>query len=226
MINFKPRKCLEILSLCLIYLILIINAIIVKDSLIAFVSAFCGITYTVMAGKGNPFCYVIGVTGSGFYAYLAFHNALWGNLILYLAYYIPMQVLGFFRWRKHLKKDKNEIIKSSLSKKELVLTTLLTAIFSIISILCLIVVGDKSPVIDGITTVFSITGMYLTVKRSIEQWLVWMIVNGLSFIMWFEIALQGERVLSTVIMWGVYFLLAIYFYCRWKKDIKTGKITY
>ena len=79
---------------------------------------------------------------------------------------------------------------------------------------------DKSPFIDGITTVLSLTGMYLTVRRAIEQWIFWMVVNGLSAIMWINIALSGEKVYSTVIMWCVYFVLAIYFYINWKKDLK------
>ena len=90
----------------------------------------------------------------------------------------------------------------------------------IITAFILTVSKDKSPIIDSITTVLSIAGMYLTVKRAIEQWWFWMIVNGLSAIMWIKITLAGEKVFSTVIMWSVYFLLAIYFYCTWKKEIK------
>ena len=78
---------------------------------------------------------------------------------------------------------------------------------------------DKSPIIDSITTVLSIAGMYLTVRRAIEQWWFWMIVNGLSAFMWTKIALSGEKVYSTVIMWSVYFLLAIYFYATWRREI-------
>ena len=63
--------------------------------------------------------------------------------------------------------------------------------------------------------------MYLTVRRAIEQWIFWLIVNLLSFLMWLDLALQGERVISTVIMWGVYLILAIYFYINWKKELKT-----
>lgn len=219
MIKFKQKKCVELFTLVLIYSILIINAIILKDSLTALISAFCGITYTIMAGKGNPFCYFIGILGSGFYAYLSFKNALWGNLLLYLGYYIPMQILGFFRWSKHLKKDKNEIIKSSLGRKELIVIVILNIILIIFTAFCLMLLDGRSPIIDSITTILSVTGMYLTVRRSIEQWVVWMIVNAFSFLMWFRIVLQGGRTYSTMIMWAVYFFLAIYFYAQWKKEV-------
>ena len=78
---------------------------------------------------------------------------------------------------------------------------------------------DKNPIIDGITTIFSLAGMYLTVKRCIEQWQIWMLVNGLSAIMWIGAVLNGAKVYSTVTMWIVYFILAIYFYFDWKKEL-------
>ena len=190
------------------------------DSWIAIISAFCGITYTILAGKGVPICYPIGATGSCFYAYLSFASHLWGNLLLYICYYIPMQIIGFFKWNKNLKSDKYEIIKTTLSKKERITLIVISISITILTVLILAHFGDKNPVIDGITTILSILGMYLTVKRCIEQWIVWIIVNGLSFIMWLDIALKGAKVYSTVFMWSVYFILAIYFFIIWKKEIK------
>lgn len=216
----KQFKKSELFATAFIYFILLGNVFILKDSPIAFISAFFGITYTILAGKGTPICYIFGITGSSFYGYLAFHNALWGNLLLYMGYYVPMQILGYFRWQKHLKSDSYEIVKTSLTKKEILYLIVISILTCIITAFILTVSKDKSPIIDSITTVLSIAGMYLTVKRAIEQWWFWMIVNGLSAIMWIKIALAGEKVFSTVIMWSVYFLLAIYFYCTWKKEIK------
>ena len=216
----KPWKRYEKFGLGIIYLILLCNLIIFKDSPIAVTSAFFGITYTFLAGKGNPICYLFGIMGSGFYGYLSFHNALWGNLLLYMGYYIPMQVVGFFKWNSHLKTGSSEIIKTSLSKKERLILFAITLILTALAIVVLYFTQDKKPIIDGITTVFSLAGMYLTVRRAIEQWGVWIFVNGLSAIMWGLIALSGEKVYSTVIMWSVYFVLGIYFYFCWKKELK------
>ena len=63
--------------------------------------------------------------------------------------------------------------------------------------------------------------MYLTVKRCIEQWLIWIVVNGLSFIMWINAVIHGTKAYATVIMWAFYFIAAIYFYYTWNKEIKT-----
>jgi nicotinamide mononucleotide transporter len=80
--------------------------------------------------------------------------------------------------------------------------------------------GDATPYIDAITTVFSIVGLILTVKRCVEQWYVWFIVNGLSVIMWVEAYINGSNCFATILMWITYFILSIYFLHTWKKELK------
>ena len=215
----KVSSVLKITGILLIYFVLFFNAYIMQDSYVALTSAFCGITYTLLAGKGNPLCYIIGLTGSVFYIYLAYSNQLWGNLLLYGFYFVPMQIIGFFKWNKNLKKDKYEIEKTRLKLRENIILFSMTLFISVVSVCILAYYGDSNPVIDGFTTVFSILGMYLTVRRAIEQWYVWAGVNLLSLFMWLIIALQGEKVYSTVLMWLIYFMLAIYFYKKWKNEL-------
>lgn len=212
-------KSSEKIGLASIILFIIIHAIIRHDSVIALISALCGITYTFLAGKGLPKCYLFGVTGSGFYSFLAFQNALWGNLLLYLCYYLPMQILGYFRWNKNLQESKKEIIKIRLPQKEFLIFILVLLFISTGVYYILLYFKDANPLLDSITTVFSIGGMYLTVRRAIEQWIFWMVVNSLSLAMWVNVALNGARVYSTIVMWAVYLILAIYFYREWKKEL-------
>lgn len=212
-------KDYEIIGLFIVLMVILFTTVTFNDSPIAVISAICGILYTIIAGKGKISCYFFGLAGSGCYIWLSFHNALWGNLLLYLCYYIPMQILGIFKWKQHLKKSTKEIIKTHLTKSELIKLTAVSIIGCITAIVFLKHFGDSSPVIDGITTALSIAGMYLTVKRCIEQWIIWMIVNGLSTIMWLNLVIHGAKAYATVIMWSVYFILAIYFYIVWKKEL-------
>ena len=212
-------SALKITGIVFVYFVLFLNAYLTQDSYIALASAFCGITYTLLAGKGNPLCYLIGLTGSAFYIYLAFQNHFWGNCLLYALYFVPMQIVGFFKWNKNLKRDKYEIVKTKLSFRENIILFSVALFISLVVIYVFFIAGDSNPVIDGLTTVFSVLGMYLTVRRAIEQWYIWAGVNLLSFIMWVIIALNGVKVYSTVLMWAVYFILAIYFYREWEKEL-------
>ena len=213
-------KRFEAILLFVVLFVIFINAILLKDNPIAVISAFCGILYTVIAGKGKISCYFFGLSGSWCYVLLSFGNAFWGNMLLYLFYYIPMQVLGIFKWKQNLKSDTKEIVKIRLSTKIRIKLIILGILGSILTSLILYYCNDKSPVADGISTFLSILGMYLTVRRAIEQWVVWMIVNGISALMWLNLVAHGVKTYSTVIMWSVYFILAIYFYFEWRKELK------
>ena len=216
-LDWKPY---EILVLLIVFALILYNIISLNDSTIAVISAICGILYTILAGKGKIYCYLFGLLGSGCYITISFLNALWGNALLYLLYYIPMQILGIFKWKNNLKEDSVEILKSRLTRKERIKFLFIGITGSIITIFILMLLKDKSPIIDGITTFLSILGMYFTVKRLIEQWIVWIIVNGLSFIMWLLLIINGTKAYSTLVMWGTYFILAIYFYIVWNKELK------
>lgn len=213
-------KKVEIIALCVIFSIIFINAFLLKDNVIAVISAVCGILYSTIAGKGKVSCYLFGLTGTCCYSWLSYDNGLWGNLVLYMCYYFPMQVLGIFEWRKHLKEKTKEIVKVQMTKSQVVKLVLLAILACTLAIFVIKLLKGSSPVFDGITTVLSVFGMYLTVKRSIEQWIIWMIVNGLSSIMWLNLVLHGAKTFSTLLMWVVYFLLSIYFYINWRKELK------
>ena len=208
-------------KICLLtaFCAMLLFTILFHDSKIALLSGFFGIMYTVYAGKGKVDCFYFGLCGSSLYAFLAFKNALWGNMLLYLLYYIPMQTLGIFRWKKHLDKSSDLIIKTKLSARERFIYGGITLIATAVTVYLLHISGDKNPLLDGITTIFSITGMILTVGRKFEQWIIWIIVNGISAIMWYMVLFDGEKVYSTVIMWTVYLIFAINFLFQWKKEL-------
>lgn len=212
-------KTFEVVMLSFVFLIIIVNALIVKDNIIAVVSAFCGILYSTIAGKGKVSCYFFGLTGTGCYSWLSFVNGLWGNLLLYMCYYLPMQIIGIFSWSKNLNK-KREIKKRCLTMRERIIYFSLAFVFCCLAVFVLKLMNGSSPFCDGVTTVLSIFGMYFTVKRCIEQWHIWMIVNGLSSIMWLNLVINGSKTYSTFIMWVVYFVLSVYFYFEWKKELK------
>lgn len=201
-------------------LLIIIFSVLIGDSKIALVSAVCGISYSILAGKGKISCYIFGLSGTLCYAYLALKNNLFGNLALYALYYFPVQIVGIFKWKKHLKKDSQEIVKTKLSNKERIFYTLISVICSGILYVILTFLQDKSPIMDSVTATLSVVGLIFTVKRCIEQWYVWFIVNGLSTIMWINAYLHGSNCFATILMWATYFVLSIYFLITWKRELK------
>jgi len=217
--NLRDWTRLELVFFPLSILFIICVSLFKNDSIIALLASVCGVTYTIFAGKGRILCYIFGIIATLCYSYCAYKSAFWGNFALNIFYYLPASFIGVFLWKKHLKKDKNEIIKTKLSPKSRILLFSLTLIFTIFMFFYLQKIKDSSPFFDSFTTIFSILGMFLTVKRCIEQWYVWFFVNILSAIMWFSAYLNGIDCLSIVFKWLIYAVLAVYFYFKWEKEV-------
>lgn len=111
----------------------------------------------------------------------------------------------YFCMEKTSEKRTAEIIKKQLTFYERLKLSLAALLACICAIVLLYYFKDSSPVFDGITTVLSVFGMYLTVKRCIEQWIIWMVVNGLSSLMWLNLVIHGAKTYATFIMWGCIF---------------------
>ncbi len=203
----------------LIFLIITIS-IINNDSPVSIFSAACGITYTILAGKGKISCYITGISGTLCYAYLALKNGFYANSLLYALYYFPMEIIGIYKWKKHLDSSTNEILKTKLPLNKKIKLFIITTILSAICGVFLELNGGNHPFLDSFASVFSVSGMYLTVKRCIEQWYVWFLVNLLSCMMWCFSFMQGGKHIALLLMWVVYLCLAVYFWYNWKNAVK------
>ena len=140
-----------------------------------------------------------------------------------MLYYFPMEIIGIYKWKKHLKKEVREVIKTRLTNKERIIYFSVALILSLVVSLILKVMGDSKPFLDGTATVLSVIGQFLTVKRCIEQWYVWFVVNVLTCAMWTIAYLDGSNCFATILMWFFYTYFAIYFLQKWKKEITSNE---
>lgn len=207
------------LTLCVIFAISVLKG----DCIPSMISAICGMSYTILAGKGKYYCYYIGMAGTLCYSYLAFTNSFYGNFMLYFCYYFPMEIVGIIKWKKHLKKDSLQIEKTRLSKNERIFYGIISVLACVFTVNVLLMMNDKTPYMDGIVTGLSVIGLILTVKRCIEQWYIWIIVNALSVIMWIEAYISGSDTFALIIMWGIYLYLGFYFLALWKKEMSENE---
>ena len=194
------------------------------DNIIGFTSAITGTLYTMFAGKGKISCYFFGIINTVTYGYIAYTQKIYGDMMLNWAIYLPMMFAGIILWKRRLD-DECSIIKASLSGKQ----RLLLLIINIIAILLYAGVLHKlkavQPLVDSATTVFSITAMFLTLKRCIEQWILWTAVNILSVIMWCRVFFStGGTSAATLIWWMIMLISGIIFYIQWRNSLRKTQL--
>ena len=70
------------------------------------------------------------------------------------------------------------------------------------------------------STVLSVIAQILMIKRFMEQWVIWIVVDVVSVIMW-VVALYTEGAsIAVLLMWSVYLLNAIIMFIKWLKESK------
>lgn len=194
------------------------------DTLLGIASAITGTLYTLLAGKGKISCYFFGIFNSASYGYIAFEQKLYGDAALNWCWYLPMMFAGIVFWRKKMDQEQC-VIKNYLPGVQRIILTLscICGIAAMAAVLAYF--GDKQPVIDASTTVLSIAAMYLTVRRCVEQWLLWILVNGISVFMWLRVYLAEGNSIATLLWWMIMLITGIIFLIQWQRDLKNQLIS-
>lgn len=140
-------------------------------------------------------------------------------------YYIPMNFIGFYLWSRHKDEKNGEVEGKALTPKQIVILLAATAVIVIIYWQILTHLGGQLALIDAMSTVFSVIALIMQVARYAEQWLLWIIVNIVSVIMWILLIGKDSSAVTMVVMWIAYLFNSIYGYYNWKKlAAKTANI--
>jgi nicotinamide mononucleotide transporter len=194
-------------------------AMILGDTPLGIASAVAGTLYTMFAGKGKISCYIFGMFNTAAYGYIAFSQKIYGDMMLNWLIYFPMMFAGIILWN-HRRDEQHTIIKTLLSWKKRLYLLLLNIFAIAVYAVILHRLGAIQPAVDSCTTVLSVTAMILTLKRCIEQWLLWTAVNLLSVVMWCRVYFSsGGESPATLLWWIIMLVSGIIFYVQWRASI-------
>lgn len=148
----------------------------------------------------------------------------YGDFILHI-FFLALNIYGWYYWVKGRKQDKLPV--STLTMKE-------SIVYIILSLIGVLLFGffldninyffegipaSSLPYWDATTSIFSVTGMWLTAKKKIENWHYWLFVDILASILYFY---KGIYFYSFLYM--LYIGMAVSGYLAWKKSIQAQAI--
>lgn len=194
------------------------------DGLIPIISALTGVTCVIFVSKQMIANYYVGAINVGLYAYLAFQSRLYGDFMLNAFYYFPMQFIGIYMWNKAKNKSTTDEVESkALTGEQRIKLACISLAAIVIYAGILSLLGGNLPLIDSTSTVLSVIAMILMVKQYLEQWHLWVVINGVSIAMWAVSLSQGSGDYATLLMWIVYLLNSIFGLYNWKKANEASK---
>ncbi len=213
-------KGFEIVWLIVFSAIGILFTFLSKDSFFGFTVFITGVLCVVLTAKGKLMSYVFGMYNTFGYAYLAYVNGIFGEVLLNLLFFVPMNIAGFYMWSKNFQGGKLAMRQMEFKGMLLVGAVCISG-FLLLGYGLSFIPGQNSPYIDALTTVLSVVATILMVRRFKEQWLVYIVLNMFTVLLWTIRTSEGssEGPLM-IVMWSAYLLNAAYGYYNWNKGAK------
>ncbi len=176
--------------------------------IIACLFGILGVVFTI---KQNILCWPIAIVGllASFYAF--YIQRLFGDAFLQLIYLI-YSFYGWIYWNKHKQTDFSITFSP---KKQLIFWGLITILLFIgIYSLLKYFKGDKI-LIDALLTSLSLTTTYMMIKKWIENWVLWVIIDVTYVFLYLSKAMYIFSLL-----YFIYALVAFWGFLEWKKILK------
>ena len=179
------------------------------------VAGIAGVLCVVLVAKGSIWNYLFGLVNVSMYAYISYKASLYGDAALNALYYVPMQFIGWWQWRKRgaavyaaEAKDNGVEVKArrfTWKQRAVLFVSCSAAVVAVAYVLEYF--GDPQPLKDSTTTVLSIVAQALMALAFMEQWFLWIITNVVSVVMWSVCVVRGEAHAGVMVIMWVFYLL-------------------
>lgn len=179
------------------------------------VASVAGVLCVVLVAKGSIWNYLFGIVNVSLYALISYKADLYGDAALNALYYVPMQFIGWWQWRKRgAAVSQSEAGDGTVQVRARRFTWIQRVFLAVGCFIAVVIfglllehLGDPQPFKDSTTTVLSIVAQALMALAFMEQWALWIITNIVSVIMWTVCLVRGEAHAGVmVIMWMFYLL--------------------
>lgn len=199
------------------------------------------VVYVILAAKENIFCWPFGVASSALSVLVYYESQLPFEAVLNIGY-CALGIYGWWEWRKQKGEGREEggdiksEIRSAKSEvrnpagesekqtgKPIVNLTMKTGLILLAagiagSLLCGWISWhfhtSSLPWSDSAITVFSIIATWMTAKKIIENWLLWVIIDAAAAIIYF---IKGPELYLFAMLFILYTFIAVAGYFSWKK---------
>ncbi|THA02019.1 nicotinamide riboside transporter PnuC [Rodentibacter pneumotropicus] len=197
-----------------VFIIAQIWAYVQKDdnTLLEMISGISGILCVVLVSKGKISNYFFGLIFAYTYFYVAWGQNFLGEMNTVLYVYLPAQFIGYFMWKNNMQNDNGgeSVVAKALTPKGWIALALFIGIGTFLFVQVLQTAGGSSTGLDGLTTIIVVAAQLLMILRYREQWLLWIVLNILSIILWAETQ-------AMYLMYSAYLLNSLYGYYNWTK---------
>jgi nicotinamide mononucleotide transporter len=175
------------------------------------VAVWLAVAYLILAAQENLWCWVCAFVSSALYTWVFWSVNLYMEAALNV-FYVVMAVVGWRQWRAGTGESGFGIRTLSLQQHVLLVSAMLA-----MAALNGWVMGRFTdaawPFVDSFTTWSSIITTVLVVRKVLENWLYWLVIDSISIWLYVDRGLY-----LTVLLFAVYLVIVVFGYINWRRD--------
>lgn len=175
-------------------------------TILSAVGALMGVVSVVLSANGNLLTFVFGLIDVLIYSYTLLDQNVPMTLALHVLYFLPMEFIGYFSWKKKGGTAKKPVKARRLSAKGWLNTAaLFVMVYGAVLCLAWLVARWQGNVVwarmafDTAVTTANIVALVLMAKAYMDQWYLWTLVNITSIVLWIIVLHSGEGSSYTVV---------------------------
>ncbi len=184
------------------------------DTLFEVLAVVFSLAYVVLAIYQNVLCWPAGLVGAGL-TFLVFLDArLYGAMALQ-GVYVALMVYGWYEWRQGGEGGGRLAVTRTPTRWRLILGFVGT-VFAVTLGLFLTYRTDAAlPFWDGGTTSFSLVAQFMTTRKWLENWLLWVVVDAVYVGM-----LVSQQLYLMAALYVAYLVLAVMGWIQWRRSLR------
>jgi nicotinamide mononucleotide transporter len=158
------------------------------NTLVEILATLAGLAYVVFLIREKVIAWPFGIAGSLLSIYLFIDGKLYSEAFLY-GFYVIAGFWGWIRWSRRVAVDHNPVVRYRLGVHLMIVLAAslgalaLAAFFSTYT-------DAQRPYIDAFTTAFSFAATYMEVKKVLETWVYWIVLNVASIWLYMDRSLD------------------------------------
>lgn len=180
------------------------------------IAAVLGLAGIGLQIKQNHWYWLTSILMVLMYIYVFYQSKFYADMTFQF-YYLGVSFFGWYYWIKKKKTatQENTSPVQKLGKKQIWTCIIISAgLFVIIYLILNYLTDSPIPFGDAFTTALSITATWLLAKKYVENWIFWIIVDGVSTALYIYKGLYPTSILFTVLT-----ILAFVGYFEWRKSL-------
>lgn len=184
----------------------------VKDNWVELVGAIFGLLYIFYEYKASMRMWPIGILMSIFYIYVYIQHTFYAFAIINV-YYIVIGIYGWIKWSRTTDEDDSaRSIQQVPMKYVLPISIVTVLLFVVLSYILNTFTDSTVAYSDAIITTLSVVAMWMLAQKWAEQWLLLIVLNFISTIVYWS-----QDLYATTILYFIYFVGSILGYLKWRK---------